>query len=129
MFRTTGGWPGADGVSTGSSLICVPPPFSAIGQIQSVTGIVTATRAAGPVALKAGDLVYRGDVIETAPDGAVGIVFIDGTAFNLSDSARLALDEFLCDPKGRLHSSLVQSRPWRLCIHCRPASTRRGAAH
>ena len=47
-----------------------------------------------------------GDVIETAVDGRVGIRFIDGTAFNLSGGARMALDEFVCDPDGTSHSAL-----------------------
>src|SRR6476646_6115475 len=102
MFRKTGGLPEADAAAAGFGSICVAPLFPAIGRIQSATGGVTAARAASVVALKAGELVYRGDVIETAPDGAVGIVFIDGTSFNLSDSGRITLDEFLCDPSGRL---------------------------
>ena len=52
------------------------------------------------VRVSVGDLVYRGDTIETGADGAVGITFIDGTAFNLSAAARLVLNEFVCD-RGR----------------------------
>ena len=36
----------------------------------------------------------RGDVIETTADGQVSIRFNDGTVFNLSSSARMALKEF-----------------------------------
>ena len=53
-----------------------------------------------------GDPVCQGDVIETAADGRVGIRFIDGTVFNLSDSTRVVLNEFVCDFNGTSHSAL-----------------------
>src|SRR5262245_34624336 len=54
--------------------------------------------ARGVVAqVKVGDPVYRHETIETGADGAVGITFIDGTAFTLSNNARMALNEFVCD--------------------------------
>jgi hypothetical protein len=55
--------------------------------------------AAGGVGqTKLGDLVYKGDVVQTGADGKVGITFTDGTAFNLSSNARMVLDEFVYDP-------------------------------
>ena len=73
----------------------------AIGKILTVTGSVTITRLGGVVvACKVGDPLWQGDVIETAADGAVGMIFKDGTAFNLSASSRMALDEFICGPDG-----------------------------
>ena len=83
-----------------------PSHCLAIGQIQTASGSVTVTRPDGiGFAVKPGDLVYQGQVIETAADGAVGITFKDGTTFKLSDSARMALDEFACDPKGGAKSA------------------------
>src|SRR3984893_16206022 len=83
-----------------------PSHWLAIGQIQTASGSVTVTRPDGiGFAVKPGDLVYQGQVIETAADGAVGITFKDGTTFKLSDSARMALDEFACDPKGGAKSA------------------------
>src|SRR5262244_3201219 len=74
------------------------PPPPVIGTIQTTTGVVTVMDARGVVAqVKVGDPVYRHDTIETGADGAVGITFIDGTAFNLSNNARMALNEFVCD--------------------------------
>ena len=78
-----------------------------IGHIQTVIGSGTLTRASGVVVLvKVGDPVCRGDVIETAADGRVGIRFIDCTAFDLSGGARMVLDEFVYDPNGTSHSAL-----------------------
>ena len=87
-----------------------------IGKIVTVTGSVTIEHAsamviqanvsgqAGPT--KVGDLVYLGDVVQTAADGRVGINFTDGTSFNLSSNARIALNEFVYDPNGKANSTL-----------------------
>ncbi len=78
-----------------------------IGHIQTAIGSGTLTPSNGiAVQVKVGDAVCQGDVIETAADGRVGIRFIDGTAFNLSSSARMVLDEFVCDSNGTSHSAL-----------------------
>src|SRR5262245_50961712 len=53
---------------------------------------------------KVGDAVYRGDVIQTGNDGAVGISFVDGSAFNLTSNARIILNEFEYDPNGTSNS-------------------------
>ena len=55
--------------------------------------------AAGGVGqTKLGDLVYKGDAVQTGADGKVGITFTDGTAFNLSSNTHIVLDEFVYDP-------------------------------
>src|SRR6476659_3452987 len=77
-----------------------------IGHIQTAIGSGTLARASGiAVQVKVGDPVCQGDGIETAADGRVGIRFIDGTAFNLSSSARMVLDEFVYDSNGTSHSA------------------------
>jgi len=73
-------------------------PAPSIGKIETVTGSCKLTRSGhNPVQIKLGDLVCQGDVIETASGGKVGIRFIDGSVFNLSDSARMVLEEFVAD--------------------------------
>jgi hypothetical protein len=59
-----------------------------------------------PVRASVGALVYQGDTIETGADGAVGITFIDDTAFNLSATSRLVLNEFSCERTGAPSSAL-----------------------
>ena len=82
-------------------------PLEAIGKIRTAIGSVTVMRADGEIVrVSVGDLVYRGDTIETEADGAVGITFADGTAFDLSAAARLVLNEFVCDPAGTPNSAL-----------------------
>jgi hypothetical protein len=54
-----------------------------------------------------GDLVYRGDVIQTGPDGKLGVAFADGTSFSVSPNARMEVNEFVYDPHGHSNSSLM----------------------
>ena len=78
-----------------------------IGHIQTAVGEGSLRRASGiAVQVMVGDAVCQGDVIETAADGRIGIRFIDGTVFSLSQDTRLVLDEFVCDD-GASHSALV----------------------
>lgn len=87
-----------------------------IGKIITTTGSVTIEHAgamvvqanvSGPAGqTKVGDLVYLGDVVQTGADGRLGINFADGTAFNLSSNARMALNEFVYEPNGKSNSTL-----------------------
>src|SRR5262245_6540480 len=98
VFRGTCDVPEDDGAVGGCTQVMGAPPPQAIGTIQTATGLVTVMDARGVVAqVKVGDPVYRHDTIETGAYGAVGCTFIDGTAFTLSNNARMALNEFVCD--------------------------------
>ena len=105
MFRRFGTTPGeGDSAASFASKPAVGP-CSLIGKIEIIVGACSLTRAGEVVVeIKAGDPVCQGDVIETAADGRVGIRFMDGTAFSLSNNARMALREFACD--GALPSAL-----------------------
>jgi hypothetical protein len=88
-----------------------------IGKVLSAKGTVTVERvnavvvqaALGnqPGQAKVGDPIYRGDVVATGPDGQIGIVFADGTAFDLSSNARMAMTEFVYDPNSTSNSTLL----------------------
>jgi hypothetical protein len=98
VFRGICDAPGDDGAVGGCTQLMGPPPPQAIGKVQTVIGPVTVMGGSGVVAqVKVGNPVYRHDTIETGADGAVGITFIDGSAFKLSNNARMALNEFVCD--------------------------------
>src|SRR6516165_9400388 len=89
VFRDTCDAPGENGAIGGCAQMMGAPPPQAIGKIQTATGLVTVVDASGVVAqVKVGDRVYRHDTIETGADGA---------AFSLSNNARMALNEFVCD--------------------------------
>jgi hypothetical protein len=88
-----------------------------IGKVVTATGAVTiehvtavvvqAALSNQPGQAKVGDPVYLGDVLSTGGDGKVGITFTDGTAFDLSSNARMAMTEFIYDPNSKSNSSLL----------------------
>jgi hypothetical protein len=67
----------------------------AIGRVETVTGSASAVRNGVTVALNAGDAVYKGDVVQTDRGSTLGLIFIDGTVFNLTASARMVLNEMV----------------------------------
>src|SRR5262249_28505926 len=88
-----------------------------IGKVVTAKGAVTVEHV-GAVVMQAAlgnqaghaqvsDPIYRGDIVETGPDGQVVIAFADGTAFDLSSNARMAMTEFVYDPNGTSNSTLL----------------------
>jgi len=88
-----------------------------IGKIITTTGSVNIEHATAVVLqanirpnggeTKIGDSVYKGDVVSTGADSKLGIIFVDGTTFNISSNARMVLNEFVYDPKGSNNSTLI----------------------
>jgi hypothetical protein len=88
-----------------------------IGKVLSAKGAVTVEHVGAvvvqaalgnqPGQAKVGDPIYRGDIVATGPDGQVGIVFTDGTAFDLASNARMAMTEFVYDPNSTSNSTLL----------------------
>ena len=83
-----------------------------IGQVQTITGTVTAIRADGTkVELSEGDPVFQGDIIQSGPNGALGIVLADETTFSMAENGRMVLDEMVYDPstqEGNISMSVLQ---------------------
>jgi hypothetical protein len=98
-----------------------PPAAAAqvqpIGKIQTAAGSVKVTHTDAvvlqanvggtPDQAKVGDFVYLHDVVQTGADSAAGVVFTDGSTFNLSANARIELNEFVYDPKGTSNSAFI----------------------
>ena len=79
-----------------------------IGRVATAQGGATAVRNGVAVTLNVGDAVLKGDVIQTAANSAVGIIFGDGTTFNLTANARMVLNEFIYNPApGSVNASLI----------------------
>lgn len=75
--------------------------------IEHVGAVVVQANVSGQAGqVKVDDPVYLGDVVQTGADGRIGINFADGTSFNLSSNARMALTEYVYDPKGKSNSTL-----------------------
>ena len=74
-----------------------------IGRIETLVGSCTVSQSgASPTQLSTGDLVGPSDVIETSAGGRLSIRFADGTAFTLSDNARMALKDYVGDKTSAL---------------------------
>src|SRR5262245_37670748 len=78
-----------------------------IGRVEKMSGSVQAIRNGVAVTLNRGDNVYKGDVIQTGSNSSVGISFTDGSAFDLTANARMAMTEFVYDPNGSANVSLL----------------------
>ncbi|WP_422037046.1 M10 family metallopeptidase C-terminal domain-containing protein [Roseibium sp.] len=79
-----------------------------IGNVQAAEGSATALRTDGTtVTLSSGDAVFQGDVVQTAGNSSLVIVFLDETLFTLSADARMVLDELVYAPGGSGNSMVM----------------------
>ncbi|MFO0993533.1 MAG: VCBS domain-containing protein [Hyphomicrobiales bacterium] len=87
-------------------------PAEAIGKVVTLQGPVSAQHTDGTVVqLAIGDPVAMGDVLQTGSGASVGLVFTDGTVFNLSNDSRMVLDNLVYQPGGSsnaLNFNIVQ---------------------
>jgi hypothetical protein len=94
------------------------PDTNPIGKVLTIMGTVRIDHSAAITVeanlpansvgeAKVGDLVYRGDIIQTGPDGKLGVGFADGSSFSVSPNARMEIDEFVYNPHGHFNSSLM----------------------
>jgi hypothetical protein len=94
------------------------PDTNPIGKVLTTTGTVRIDHSAAMTVetnlpinsvgeAKVGDFVYRGDIIQTGPDGKLGVGFADGSSFSVSNNARMEMNEFVYDPHGYSNSSLM----------------------
>ncbi len=73
------------------------PPAIA-GQVKTVTGSATLTRAGQSEPITAGMNLLSGDQVATAADASLGVTLRDDTTLSLGPNARLTLDSFVFDP-------------------------------
>jgi hypothetical protein len=88
----------------------------AIGQIKKTTGETAILRSGERLPAHVGDMVFAADTIETGPDGAIGITFIDNTVFSSGPNTRVALDEFQFDSTNFRGSMLADMRQGTLAV-------------
>jgi hypothetical protein len=70
------------------------------GRVKTVSGQAWITSAAGErTTIEVGTPVARGDSIETAEDGSVGVTFRDETRISIGPGSQVAIDEFLFAPE------------------------------
>jgi hypothetical protein len=79
-----------------------------IGAVAAVQGGASVTRSAVTTALKIKDAIFKGDVLQTAADGTLGIAFADATAFSLRPNSRIAVDEFVYQDGGGANAATFE---------------------
>lgn len=83
-----------------------------VGRVETVLGNATALRVDGTqVELTAGDPIMAGDVLQTAAEASLGVVFADKTTMSLGEEGRLVVDDFVYDPQanaGGMSINIVQ---------------------
>ena len=84
-----------------------PAAQAAIGRVETVTGQATVIRNGTPVVVNQGDLVFKGDVVQTDRGSSLGITFIDGSTFSLGAGARMVLNDMVYQAGGAQNSALL----------------------
>nr|WP_246718840.1 Ig-like domain-containing protein [Microvirga terrestris] len=81
--------------------------FAPIGHVEKASGTVTVLRNGALIALRLGDAVAKGDVVQTGPNSALTVKFNDGTVFSLSSSARMVLNDMVYAADSNANSALL----------------------
>lgn len=100
----------AAGMFIGMAGVSCAEEASPIAQVKKVTGEAVIVRSGERRPAGLGDLLLVKDVIETGPDGAIGITFVDNTVFSAGPNSQLALDEFQFDSSNFRGSMLADMR-------------------
>lgn len=77
-----------------------------IGRVEKVSGTATVLRNGVSIDLQAGDMVAKGDVVQTGSSSSLTIKFNDGTVFSLSASARMVLNDMVYAADASSNSAL-----------------------
>lgn len=83
-----------------------PPSAGAtesIGSVKTVRGSASVVRAGETIPAQTGLKLLEGDILETGPDGALGLMLRDESSLSLGPSSRIAIERFLFTPaEGKL---------------------------
>jgi hypothetical protein len=77
-----------------------PTSTNPVGAVATLQGGASVTRSSATSALKVKDTIFKGDVLQTAANGTLGITFDDATTFSLRPNSRIAVDEFVYQERG-----------------------------
>ena len=83
------------------------PAGKVVGNIAKMTGSASIVRNGVTIDVQVGDAVYQSDLLQTGSSSTIGLVLIDGTAFNLSANARLMLNDLTFDATSTSNSSFI----------------------
>ena len=87
-----------------------------IGQVKTVTGEATIVRHGARLLVQPGDAVYHSDIVETGPDGTIGITLADNSVLSNGPDSQLALQQFQFDVSTLQGDMLASLRKGTLSI-------------
>jgi hypothetical protein len=70
-----------------------------IGRVKTLQGQATVTRGDATTPAAAGTGIAQNDVLQTGPDGSVGVTFKDGSRIALGPKSRVVVDEYVYAPR------------------------------
>jgi hypothetical protein len=77
-----------------------------IGNVATLTGSATVVRNNNSIPLKLQDDIFLNDVLQTSANSTLGVTFSDATTFNLTASAKIAVDSFVYENGGKQNKAL-----------------------
>ena len=83
------------------------PAGKVVGHIAKMTGSASIVRNGVTIDVQVGDAIYQSDLLQTGSSSTIGLVLIDGTAFNLSANARLMLNDLTFDATSTSNASFI----------------------
>jgi len=77
-----------------------PTEDTSVGSVASLQGGASVTRNSATSALALQNPIFKGDALQTAVNGTLGITFDDETTFTLKPNTRITVDEFVYQSGG-----------------------------
>jgi hypothetical protein len=80
-----------------------PAGEETIGSVKNVAGAASVLRGSDSLPARPGLRLHVGDMLETGPDGSLGVILRDDALISLGPSSRVGIEKFLFAPaEGRL---------------------------
>jgi hypothetical protein len=83
-----------------------PAADDPIGNVATLAGSASVARNNASTALKLKDDIFLNDVLQTSAKSALGVTFNDSTTFNLTANARITVDKFVYEERGKANAAL-----------------------
>ncbi len=77
-----------------------------IGNVVTLTGIVTVIRNKNSLPLHLRDDIFLNDTVQTSSSSSLGITFNDATTFNLSENAKITIDNYIYEDGGKSNTGI-----------------------
>ncbi|MFI4987601.1 MAG: FecR domain-containing protein [Alphaproteobacteria bacterium] len=87
-----------------------------IAMVKTASGDAAIVREGVHLAAKVGDALFEKDVIETGPDGSIGITFTDNTVMSTGPDSQLSLEQYKFDSSNFNGSMLAEMRKGTLAV-------------